>query len=813
MPARPTTTDRALLGSVRREPPQWLHSRLVLAGTAVLAAALVLLALAFVGFEQRELQRSTLARNTLFARVLDDQADRTLAGVEVALGAATEGVRLMRGNLANTPANTTTTTNTTDPAPLSALLQQSIQTLPFLRSLSLVDARGRVLASSNPANVGRLINRQRLLGPTRRPGLGPLLPGRDLADLEAAALAAPGKAATLTLLPLVQAVPAGGAATVGAAAAAGVAATQAAGQTDWLVAALNPDYFANQYDLLLSNTPQRAALLALDGQLLAASQDVRLAAGRRLQGHRAFTTFLPRTEHGAFTGPGLDGDEAYTAFRTARRQPLVLVVETPAATVSAQLRSTALKVAAATAGLLAIVGALAALVWRSLRSREAVSGDLAAARGNLAAKDAFTDRLFEVSPIPMVVKDTAGRFVRVNKAWTDLTGLSTERVIGANLGRLYPPQLAAPHEVQEQMAIISGQPVNYEEQLLDNDGLPRDVMIRVMPFTDAGGQVTGVISCLTDVTEFREAAQRTLEAKDAAEHANNTKSEFLANISHELRTPLQSILGFSELGGSRSRTDVRLHSMFADIHGAGQRMLTLVNNLLDLTRLESTVGEIHLAPMAVAPAMRAVVQELRQLALARKLALVAPLENAEPAAAPGAAPGTDTAGLWALADTFRLQQVLRNVLANAIRFAPAGSVITLDWGRDGHKWLLISVRDHGPGIPQDELDRIFESFVQSSRTKDGSGGTGLGLAICRKIMAAHHGRISARNHPDGGAVFEIRLPALVAPVSVVASVVASVVVPVVVQTATQSAAHPTTHPVPQPAVPSATPAPAVATRR
>ena len=802
MPARTPTTDRTASVSARREPAPWLHSRKVLAGTAMLTAAVLLLALAFVGLEQRDLQASTQAHNSLFAGVLEDQANRALSGVEEALGSATEAVRLLRSSGAGA-------SNSADPVPLSAVLQQSIQTLPSLRSLSLVDPQGRVLASSNPGNVGRLINRQRLLGPSHRPGLGPLLPGRDLAELEAAARAGPSGAAVLTLLPLVRALPAVVAARPPHSASASTSTSastsntnpatnppSSAQATDWLVAALNPEYFVNQYDLLLSNTAQRAALLSTGGQLLAASQGVRRAAGQQLQGYRLFTELLPRQAQGAFIGPGLDGDEAYSAYRSARRQPLVLVVETPAATVSAQLRSSALKVAGATAGLLAIVGALATLVWRSLRSREAVSGDLAAARGNLAAKDAFTDRLFEVSPIPMVVKDTAGRFVRVNKAWTDLTGLSTERVIGANLGRLYPPQLAAPHEVQEQMAIISGQPVNYEEQLLDSDGLPRDVMIRVMPFTDAGGQVTGVISCLTDVTEFREAAQRTLEAKNAAEHANSTKSEFLANISHELRTPLQSILGFSELGGSRSRTDQRLHSMFGDIHGAGQRMLTLVNNLLDLTRLESTVGEIHLAPMALAPAMRSVVQELRQMALARKLALVAPLVDAQREA--------EAAGLWAMADAFRLQQVLRNVLANAIRFAPAGSVITLGWGREGHSGLLISVRDHGPGVPADELDRIFESFVQSSRTKDGSGGTGLGLAICRKIMAAHRGRISVRNHPEGGAVFEIRLPALVAPV---VAGVAAVTAPTAVQggapvlAAAAAAAVPTA--APSPATPMA----------
>ncbi|OYU73548.1 MAG: PAS domain-containing sensor histidine kinase, partial [Burkholderiales bacterium PBB5] len=177
----------------------------------------------------------------------------------------------------------------------------------------------------------------------------------------------------------------------------------------------------------------------------------------------------------------------------------------------------------------------------------------------------------------------------------------------------------------------------------------------------------------------------------------------------------------------------------------GQRMLALVNNLLDLSRLESTVGEIELRPQDIEPALRAVVDELQSLATARQISLHAPAQSVS---------------MWAAADGQRLQQVLRNVLANAIRFAPPASTIELGWqaGAD-HEWR-IQVRDHGPGIPTDELDAIFEAFVQSSRTKDGSGGTGLGLAICRKIMAGHHGSISAQNPPEGGAIFEIRLPML-----------------------------------------------------
>ena len=121
------------------------------------------------------------------------------------------------------------------------------------------------------------------------------------------------------------------------------------------------------------------------------------------------------------------------------------------------------------------------------------------------AEDYHCRELYENALEGLYLSSVDGRFIRVNKAWTDLTGLVPERVIGVNLGRLYPAQLAAPHEVQEQMAMASGQPVNFEEQMLDSDGLPRDVIIRVMPYTGAEGAVSGVIVCLMDVTEFREA--------------------------------------------------------------------------------------------------------------------------------------------------------------------------------------------------------------------------------------------------------------------------------------------------------------------
>ena len=729
--------------------PMWLHRRLVLLGAGLLAAVLVAAAVVFMQQQRAALTADALARNELFAQVLEDQANRSIDTAELALSATGQALRALPQH--------------DDPAALAAVLRQTADALPFLRSVSLIDTQGRLLASSDAANLAVAIPRHQLLSVIAVPGLGRLLPGSDLADLATEPSIQPGQAAppgqtaqtsppaSAYQLPLVRPVAVTG------------------GPAEWLVATLRPEHFSAQYAGLVGNAPQRAALLSLAGQLIAASPGAgpggspagSPAVGSRNGAHRVFAEFLPGRSLGQYKGLGLDGQPSYISFRTARLQPLVVLVETPEAAVAAQADALALRVVGVVGLLLLLVGALAAVVWRSQQSREEVSGDLAAARDSIAAHDAFTDRLFQVSPIPMVVKDTHGRFLRVNRAWTDLTGLSYERVIGYSLGRLYPAQLAAPHMVQEQMAIASGQPVNYEEQILDSDGLPRDVMIRVMPYTDAEGQVSGVITCLTDVTEFREAAQRTLEAKDAAEHANFAKSEFLANISHELRTPLQGILGFSELGTQRSGVDPRLQGMFQDIHGAGERMLTLVNNLLDLSRLESTVGEIHLAPMNIVPALHAVVQELRPMALKNGLRLSVHGDSVvDPSAAPDSPQASRASALWAAADEFRLQQVLRNVLANAIRFAPRGSAIEIAWQQVSSRDLMISVRDHGPGVPVAELERIFESFVQSSRTRDGSGGTGLGLAICRKIVSAHKGRISAHNHAEGGAVFEIVLPVL-----------------------------------------------------
>jgi PAS domain S-box-containing protein len=259
-------------------------------------------------------------------------------------------------------------------------------------------------------------------------------------------------------------------------------------------------------------------------------------------------------------------------------------------------------------------------------------------------------------------------------------------------------------------------------------------VLRIIDRRMADGHTVGFRIDLTDLWR----------AKEAAELARRAQEDFIATMSHELRTPLQAITGFSDLGKVFAEDQPQFLSMFTDIHAGGMRMLQLINGLLDVSKIEGNAGALALRIVDVGALAEDVAAELRGLASERTLQLELP---------------TPRPRLLANVDAVRMMQVIRNVLANAIRFAPEGSVIELGGIHLGAEGVRLSVRDHGPGIPEDELDMVFDAFAQSSRTRDGSGGTGLGLTICRKLMGAFGGSITAANAQGGGALFCLNLPA------------------------------------------------------
>lgn len=239
-----------------------------------------------------------------------------------------------------------------------------------------------------------------------------------------------------------------------------------------------------------------------------------------------------------------------------------------------------------------------------------------------------------------------------------------------------------------------------------------------------------------------------IQAKEAAERANQLKSDFLTNMSHEFRTPLHGILSYASLGLSRlgKLPEDKIRGYFDRIHQSGNRLSRLVDDLLCLSKLEAGRVQLELRRADLAVVVERVQGDLAAVLENRNLKLAIDRQSASTVAA---------------IDTTQILHVVQNLLSNAVKFSPEGGTITVSY-RDAmlgqHEALAMTVSDEGVGIPPGEEKRIFDKFVQSSATKTGAGGTGLGLAICQEIVLGHRGSITARNRPEGGAEFEVRIP-------------------------------------------------------
>jgi len=302
----------------------------------------------------------------------------------------------------------------------------------------------------------------------------------------------------------------------------------------------------------------------------------------------------------------------------------------------------------------------------------------------------------------------------------------------------------------------------FEFPLTARDGQVHHLSISGSPVFAADGVFGGYRGVGSDISERKRVeaelhrhrahlqdmvAQKTRDlvaAKDAAERANDAKSEFLANMSHELRTPMHGVLSFAEIGAHKAAQAERekLRHYFENIHASGSRLLHLLNDLLDLSKLESGKTHFNFQSHDLCQIVRNCAEEeeghLQSNGLALDLRLPAH-------------------GAHATFDAPRLMQVVSNLLSNAIKYSPPNGTISVSVRRLPGK-LELAVSDQGPGIPAEELETIFEKFVQSSHTSSGAGGTGLGLSICHQIISAHHGAIWANNLAGGGACFVAQLP-------------------------------------------------------
>jgi len=234
------------------------------------------------------------------------------------------------------------------------------------------------------------------------------------------------------------------------------------------------------------------------------------------------------------------------------------------------------------------------------------------------------------------------------------------------------------------------------------------------------------------------------QANDALFESNKLKSEFLANVSHELRTPLNSILGFADLLNDAMPADAKQARYLQNITRAGHNLLELINDLLDLAKIEAGKMDVRAQPLSLGDLFEGLVNLLKPLCEPRKIII-------DPIVAAGV-PILNT-------DPARLQQVLYNFLSNAIKFSPDGGTIDLDAASPAEGIVRISVRDHGPGIPPEQQKVIFEKFRQADQSHTRShGGTGLGLSIARELAQLLGGTIGVVSNVGEGSTFWCELP-------------------------------------------------------
>ena len=271
------------------------------------------------------------------------------------------------------------------------------------------------------------------------------------------------------------------------------------------------------------------------------------------------------------------------------------------------------------------------------------------------------------------------------------------------------------------------------------------------PILSDDGKLLGYRGVSKDITVQR-ATEKLRRAKDAAELANKSKSEFLANMSHELRTPMHGILSYANFGIKRINKvpKEKLLHYFNEITDSANRLMLLLNDLLDLAKLEAGMMSYSMKEQDICGTISLQTDQFQTALQEKELQLkVNCLEHP----------------LISVFDAERMGQVLRNLLSNSIKYSERGKTIRIETETkhtiiDGKKEpvIIVSISDQGVGIPKGELETIFDKFSESSKTKTAAGGTGLGLTICKHIIQDHEGsKIWAEANPEGGTIFRLQL--------------------------------------------------------
>lgn len=364
----------------------------------------------------------------------------------------------------------------------------------------------------------------------------------------------------------------------------------------------------------------------------------------------------------------------------------------------------------------------------------------------------FRFRLLDVVPLArdavirgmedgVIVVDSGGRVVELNPAAERFTGRTAGQAVGRPLAGTLPQV--------EEFSLIEGGAVQRELTFGAGDA-QRICDMRISPLYDRRGRFSGWVVLLHDVTEHKAREEELRQAKDAAEAASRTKSTFLANMSHELRTPLNAIIGYAEMLREEA-LDLGQGGFVPDldkIHAAGKHLLSLINDILDLSKIEAGKMDLFYERFDVPAMVGEIVSMVQPLVQKNANTLVVECPR----------------DLGAMeSDLTRVRQVVFNLLSNACKFTDHGTV-TLGVSREpgeGGEWLTFRVSDTGIGMTPEQVGKLFGEFTQAdASTTRKYGGTGLGLAISRRLCRMMGGDIAVESVYGEGSTFTVRLPAV-----------------------------------------------------
>ena len=346
--------------------------------------------------------------------------------------------------------------------------------------------------------------------------------------------------------------------------------------------------------------------------------------------------------------------------------------------------------------------------------------------------------LTDAAPIGIFQTDTADRYTYTNPRWSEITGVSAT----AAAGRTWRSILDADADGGP----AGGPPGQAEPsqrfKLRAPGGDLRIVMVTSEPIPDVDGLPAGWVGTLADVTAEAGVEAAMAEARDQANEASRQKSDFLANMSHEIRTPMNGVIGMTELLLGTD-LDARQRDYAQTVRNSGEALMTLLNDILDFSRVESGIIELEVMDFSPLAIVHDVVDLLARTAQNKGLELVPDAGSLLPATVSG--------------DPGRVRQVLTNLIGNAIKFTEAGEVVVrVDASAVAGAGTLVrfEVEDTGEGIAAEKLEDIFNPFVQAdSSTSREFGGTGLGLAICGRLVALMGGECGVRSTPGAGSTF------------------------------------------------------------